>query len=243
MSDPLLLFLDFDGVICDSLNECIISSFYAYFRIFKKNEPASLPLEYKKEFSSLRPYVRNGEDYLVIQHILENNIQIKDQAHFDEILGKHKEKMVYYKEFFYKARTILIENETDFWFNLNRIYPHILTHLARISVSPFFYILSTKRLDFILTILKNNNITIREDQVLVAWDIKKLDFISSILDTKGIGKAIFIDDQIDHLINNKDKRITPYLASWGYIRPEWLHSRVKVMGEDDMRKLMKQLNE
>ena len=57
------------------------------------------------------------------------------------------------------------------------------------------------------------------------------------------GKAIFIDDQIDHLINNKDKRITPYLASWGYIRPEWLHSRVKVMGEDDMRKLMKQLNE
>ena len=33
---------------------------------------------------------------------------------------------------------------------------------------------------------------------------------------------MFIDDQIDYLLGLDDPRIEGRLASWGYVRPEWL---------------------
>ncbi|MBN2441043.1 MAG: HAD family hydrolase [Spirochaetales bacterium] len=239
MREHPLLFLDFDGVICDSLAECMVSAFYAYFRLYKKKEPASLSLDYKEKFFRLRPYVRDGEDYLVIQHILEQDISINNQQQFDEILTTHKDKMALYKELFYEARTLIIRDDPDFWFHLNRIYPHLLTPFAQASTSPDVFILSTKRADFILSILNNNNIRFREDQVHVAWGIKKLDLIASILDKKSCSYAVFVDDQISHLVGNTDPRITPYLASWGYIQEEWRHQGVNVMEEEGIRELLK----
>lgn len=239
MSNVLLLFLDFDGVICDSLDECILSSLYAYFKLLLNTELTSLPIDYKKRFALLRPFVRNGEDYLVIQQILKDNIRIKSQDHFDEMLYKHREKMPFYKELFYKARNFLIQNDPGFWYSLNRIYPHMLHYLAKACASPFFYILSTKRSDFIIKILKQNKLAMPEDHILVAWDRRKLDFISSVLDEEGCRNAVFVDDQIGHLLKNNDRRIMPYLARWGYIRQEWLLSDVKVMDEEEMVEMMR----
>jgi hypothetical protein len=41
-------------------------------------------------------------------------------------------------------------------------------------------------------------------------------------------QAIFIDDQISHLEQIKDERIAVYLATWGYIQPEWLTATVAI---------------
>ncbi|MBN2533741.1 MAG: HAD family hydrolase [Spirochaetales bacterium] len=233
-----LLFLDFDGVICDSLDECIASSLYAYFNLLLNKGITSLPIDYKKRFALLRPYVRNGEDYLVIQQILKDNIHIKDQIHFDDILLKYRDKMAFYKELFYKARSLFIEKDPGFWFSLNRIYPHILHSLSKASASPYCFILSTKRSDFIHTILKQNRISMPEDHILVAWNIKKLDLISSLLDKGNYPAALFVDDQIDHLKKNNDVRITTYLAKWGYIQKEWLDREVKTIDEEEMAEIM-----
>lgn len=233
-----LLFLDFDGVICDSLDECIISSLYAYYRLYRKKELSCLPVNYKSQFKALRPYVRHGEDYFVIQQIIEKKKHIKDQDHFDHILQKHKNKLALYKQLFYKARNILIEEESEYWFSLNKIYTHILHHLAAVCVSPFFYILSTKQADYILKILKNNNSIIQEDHVLVAWDIQKWNIIKTLLDKYKDMNAIFIDDQINHLALNRDPRINTRLAAWGYIQPDWLKREIQPITEEEMAKLL-----
>jgi hypothetical protein len=240
MSTLPLLFLDFDGVICDSLDECIISSLYAYFVLLKQTDITRLPVDYKKRFALLRPYVRNGEDYLVIQEILKDTISINSQEHFDIILSRYRDEMPFYRELFYKARNHLISRDSGFWSGLNRIYPHIHSHLAKIHTSPFFYILSTKRADFINSILRQNKLSVPEDHILVAWDVMKLDYISSLLDKKNYMSAVFVDDRIDHLLKNTDPRITPCLASWGYIQQEWLARDVKIIGEEGMAEILKQ---
>ena len=35
-------------------------------------------------------------------------------------------------------------------------------------------------------------------------------------------EAFFIEDQLDHLLENSDYRISTFLADWGYILPNWL---------------------
>ena len=59
---PTLVFLDFDGVICDSALECLVSSWEAYFRDHGRDAPKAVPVDLKERFLALRPYVRSGED-------------------------------------------------------------------------------------------------------------------------------------------------------------------------------------
>ena len=66
--NKILLFLDFDGVICDSEPECFESSSVAY-RKLKSPENVSKSLEHRSLFRQLRPLIRSGEDYLVIHLI------------------------------------------------------------------------------------------------------------------------------------------------------------------------------
>jgi phosphoglycolate phosphatase-like HAD superfamily hydrolase len=243
MNSLPLLFLDFDGVICDSLDECIISSLYAYYSLLTKTKLTSLPRDYKREFNRLRPYVRNGEDYLVIQEILKNHITITGQDHFDTLLSQHSRELPFYKELFYKARNYFIEKDPGFWYSLNRIYPHILPSLGKICTSREVYILSTKRADFISTILEKNGIRIPGERILVAWNIDKCDLISSLLDKHHYQHALFVDDQIDHLVKNTDSRITPCLAAWGYIQREWLVRDVTIIDKKEMAETMRRYEE
>jgi hypothetical protein len=241
MNSTPYLFLDFDGVICDSLDECIISSLYAYFRLYRKKEtePVSLAVDFKKRFNNLRPYVRHGEDYLVIQQILEQGQGVANQGEFDTIIEKHRDKMGLYKELFYKARNFFLGNHAAFWYHLNTLFPPMTRYLESACTSPYVYILSTKRGDFIRAILEDHRIQMPEERILVAWGVKKLDFISSILDKEGGEQAYFIDDQVHHLLHNTDQRIIPCLAAWGYIQEEWLTAGVRVMEEDEMSTILK----
>lgn len=43
MSSPGIAVLDFDGVICDSIDECLVASFHAYYDLQGKAAPAGGP--------------------------------------------------------------------------------------------------------------------------------------------------------------------------------------------------------
>ena len=46
--------------------------------------------------------------------------------------------------------------------------------------------------------------------------------MAAILDREGFRRALFVDDQVSALADNRDPRIDCRLAAWGYVRPEWL---------------------
>jgi hypothetical protein len=220
-----LVFLDFDGVICDSLLECLVSSWQGYYRLYLGKQEAEVPITLRREFSKLRPYVRAGEDFILIQELIDSRISVQSQEQFDAQLAlRGEEKMARYKKLFYTARRDFLVNQRSYWIGLNRIYPHVYRSLGGWAASPCLYILSTKRADYIIEILRANNIQMDQRRVLSCRAREKKETILRTLDERGCTSALFIDDQIAHLTSDwaRDPRIIGCLASWGYVKSRWL---------------------
>ncbi|RPJ05133.1 MAG: HAD family hydrolase [Spirochaetaceae bacterium] len=233
MKNNTLLFLDFDGVVCDSLPETLVSSWLAYFEYEKGALPASMPADFRKRFLALRPFIRSGEDYLLIQDLLENHRAVANQAEFDHIIREAgKERMTRYKENFYKARTALLEKDRKAWLGLNPLFAHIERALLKQADNKQIYILSTKKKEFIAEIFEGNGIVFDMKRIIYSGSENKQDIITAELERAKAAGAVFIDDQISHLVGIRDARIRVFLASWGYVEESWLSGKeVPVMGE------------
>ena len=220
-----LVFLDFDGVVCDSLLETLVSSWKGYYLLRGEEEPSVVSRTLLKEFKRLRPYVRAGEDFILIQELIAGKIPVHSQQDFDDQLAQRGERRVAeYLESFYAARRDLLMHNREYWIELNRLYPHVAPCLSAWSSSPYLYILSTKRVEFIVEILNAKAIPVDPKRVLSCEAREKKKIILHTLSARGGERALFIDDQIDHLTSEpaRDPRITGCLASWGYVQQQWL---------------------
>jgi phosphoglycolate phosphatase-like HAD superfamily hydrolase len=219
-----LLVLDFDGVICDSVEECFVSSWEARFRLRGAAGPVpEPPADGLAAFARLRPFVRNGEDFLVMLEASERGFAVSDQTAFDALAaGIGAGVLRDFKARFYAARERLLTEERGRWLRMNRVYPHARAALlAAIAADLPLSILSTKRQPYILEILKANGVAFPTGHVHHTTG-PKVPVVRELLAASGAGRAVFIDDQIDYLLGLDDPRIEGRLASWGYVRPEWL---------------------
>jgi len=222
-----LVFLDFDGVLCDSLPECLASSWQAYYGLIEGSLPDRAPLGLRAAFYALRPYVRSGEDYVLLQELIEAGIAIRSQQDFDaQLERKGAQAMQRYKEVFYRARGELLQTDRPYWLGLNRIYPFLRPHLRGWAASPCLRILSTKKASFIIEILAANGVLIDAGRVLHCDARGKLHAIVEDARQARSREALWVDDQLDHLRARGEPRpglqIRRCLASWGYVRKEWL---------------------
>ena len=257
---PLLLYLDFDGVVCDSERECFVSSWLTYRELAgdgpRHHGGAGGPcisLRARRRFRHMRPLIRSGEDYVVIQQILareagEAGFQVPaTQTAFDayrDLLGSRR--MARYKSAMAATRNGFLERDKAFWLALNRLYPHMHRLLATGDLTNV-RILSTKAAPLVCEILRAHHIPIPAAAVFHAasnpdgTDARKLDMIAEHLDRTPGTRALFVEDQLDHLLGNGDRRITTCLADWGYVLPEWFadddllrRQRVQVVGAAEM---------
>ena len=243
MDKNTLLFLDFDGVICDSIDETIVSSWLAYYKYLVKKIPVFMYCDYKQRFMQLRPFIRSGEDYLVIQDIIANNMDIKNQKQFDRLLTLRGEKVLQnYKDVFYQARTEIFTNHNKLWLSLNTLYPHMHEVVAKSTSGDNVYILSMKKSEFISQILQAHNLKFSPTRIIYAGQEEKLSIISRMLELKKKQYAILIDDQISHFVPNPDSRIKTFLADWGYIKQAWLKQKnIEIISANQMAELMARL--
>jgi len=217
-----LLVLDFDGVVCDSLDECFVSSWVAFFTLYRNEAPPHVPVTLRRDFARLRPFIRAGADFMLIQEILHEGMTVTDQQSFDRLVREAgPEKMAGFKELFVTARTDLMERDRSFWMSLNRIYPHMLDAFARLPVDAPVHILSTKMPLFIAEILAHAQIQFPPHRIHEAQSNDKLTTVELLRAEGAFRKAIFVDDQIDYLRGNTTA-VEAYLASWGYVKQEWL---------------------
>jgi phosphoglycolate phosphatase-like HAD superfamily hydrolase len=216
-----LLFLDFDGVICDSIDECFVSSWIAHFHALGRPLPLSLPIEMRRRFARLRPFIRSGEDYVVIQDLIAGGREVADQQAFDAALAaRGPQGMARAKDAFYAARSGLLASDRSYWLSLNRVYPHVHAPLAAVAARDDVLVLSTKKSEFIVEILAANGIRFPIERVIYTGSRTKEEIVVGML--AGSDGAVLVDDQIDHLLGCIDPRIEVHLALWGYIRTEWL---------------------
>jgi hypothetical protein len=93
----MIFCIDFDGVICDSLAECYLSSAYALGLSIDLRNLMVDPIY--RSFQKCRPFVRSGEDYIMIQHWLHQGRKLPaDQKEFDSLRQESKSHLAQYKD-------------------------------------------------------------------------------------------------------------------------------------------------
>jgi phosphoglycolate phosphatase-like HAD superfamily hydrolase len=217
-----LVFLDFDGVICDSLPECYAVSRAAFYGLYLGSPEPETAQGDEALFRRLRPYIRRGGDYMFIQLALREGIDPRSQADFDALIAERRELDDHFHGLFYRARHELLAAEPERWYALNPLYPGMAELLGRYGGDGRFLILSTKEAAFIEKILAFNGIAWDASRICCSGKEEKRSFIDRIMDERMAERAIFIDDQIDHFKGASRHELRCLLADWGYVREDWL---------------------
>jgi len=216
---PGTLFLDFDGVICDSLEECFRSSWLTAAGVpITAQAPPDPPFDaaYRARFNACRPFIRSGEDYLVVHEWAARGEVPPSQKAFDGSLDeKGPAQLEQMKKRLYAARDALLIHHRSLWLGWNPLYPGMSVALAAAADNPAVWILSTKKAEFIVEILAHCGVEWPLSRTLYTGTSRKLDLIDQKV---GRAPAVLIDDQIDHL-DFSHPSCRCFLARWGYIAP------------------------
>lgn len=209
-------FLDFDGVIIDSIDECFLLSKDVYygFSHFKYDINT-----YKKTFYRYRGFVNPPFEYMVLHKTIESylkNNSLDFKLKFTElkknIIEDQKNKFEY---LFFQLRKYYQEDINN-WLSLHKITDYGKT--LQNKKLPDYFIVTTKNKESVRLLLNHYNIRIEK-----IFDIEnhrllmsKGNIISNFLDSSKYNQAVFIDDSVENLNSVKDKRIKCYFADWGY---------------------------
>lgn len=217
------LALDFDGVLVDSIQECLVVGNNAYAaysgkgaKILSVDELSHAMLQKSRH---LRNYIRSGEDYVYIFHALHKKIELKDQIDFDAFLMANTELRTVFFNLFYLERQSLLIRERRLWLNLNPIYPGIPMLLYAYAKQDRLAIVSTKKSSYIIEILQHNGIEVAPKWIFHAHEeYSKRDIISDLLQQKKLApcEIHFIDDQVSNLLAVQPLGVECFLAAWGY---------------------------
>ena len=235
----MLAFIDFDGVFCDSLTECFVSSWIAYHQLYRKSGSGSISIADRKLYDTYRPLIRRGGDYVILQHCVFERIPLHKQQDFDHVEKSLGDTSDEFHALFYQARRELLDEDKDFWNSINHVFPAFIEPARIWAANPACYVLSTKEAPFIREILLANGIDWPMERLICSGKSPKIEFIRDVLETTGQDEAMLFEDQVDHLYRLNDSRVGGFLAQWGYVKPEWLTQKdFPVISQTDMIELI-----
>jgi hypothetical protein len=211
------LFLDFDGVICDSLEECFQSSYLVDNAPDIGDErPPAAPDDaaYRAAFRACRPFIRSGEDYVVLHRLIAAGNAPQSQAEFDRALALvGQESLAEIKRGLYAVRESLLGLHRELWLGWNPLYDGMAVALNGIAGNARVRILSTKKAEFIAQILAHQKVEWPADRIIYSGKERKLDIVGRIA---GAERSVLIDDQVEHL-DFAHPSCACYAALWGYV--------------------------
>jgi|SaaInlStandDraft_7_1057024.scaffolds.fasta_scaffold120838_2 phosphoglycolate phosphatase-like HAD superfamily hydrolase len=213
----MIKFLDFDGVIVNSIDECYVVSKDVYFGYssFLYNEK-----EYKALFYKYRGLVRPAYEYMILHEALETYLQDRNY-NIVELFKKKlttrssSDKDFYEKEFFYR-RSLYQNNDMKNWLSMNPLMPFGETLIGKNNYD--VNIVTTKNKEATEILLKHYRIKVNKiyaNDEIRSFGSKGL-LISHVMDEESAKEAIFVDDAIEHLETVKDSRVRCLFADWGY---------------------------
>lgn len=215
-----ILFLDYDGVLFDTLKEVYIVNRYLYFGtdFSKEIDEKNYELYSKYKFLVYNIWMFNYYNPLLFENIKEEEIVPKFQK---AISNRNLEEERKYCEKFLRIRSDLIKDNYEFWKNLE---------------TPFNFFFEIKKLyeekniDVIIASKKNKSAIVErfqannfnlDEKFIFAREIldnfqTKGEFIKDYMDKNSFTKAIFVDDNPNNTKTcNGINNVETILASWG----------------------------
>ena len=217
------LALDFDGVIADSIGECLVIGYNAYGRYTRSggqiDQLDELGQGYQNECKRLRNFIRSGEDYVYINFAIDKQAPIQDQQAFDSFVKRYVNLKDTFYDLFYQERAFFSSTYTDTWIGLNPLYKGVKQFLIEYNAKARLYIITTKQIKYALTILTANHINLQAENCFTAVGREtKLKIIQHLLDKNEIpaDRFYYVDDQVETLLEIKESGVHCLLAEWGY---------------------------
>lgn len=238
MSNKYLLW-DFDGVITDSMEECLLVSYNALISLTDKksldkiDRVEQIPKEIQYEFKRTRGYVRlAGEYFILFQAILDNN-PINSWADFNNYLAKYGEIIPKFNNLFYVARKKLRFADPKYWNSLHNIYPWVRKSWECLGGYFDFFVVSNKDAESIKLVMEHGEIPLEGSKIFgKEFSLSKKEIVAHILKSTHGNKHnfLFIDDNYYHLLDVAETGVRLYFATWGYGKIEGkVDSRIELL--------------
>jgi phosphoglycolate phosphatase-like HAD superfamily hydrolase len=224
-SQPELLALDFDGVLCDGLLEYFQTAWQAHCQLWSPDHPEPPP-GIAEAFYRLRPIVETGWEMPVIVHALRSGFSeeeiLKDWSNIAiELLQHYQTSPHTVGAVVDRIRDQAIQQHLPMWLQQHRFYPGVLDRLKTLGD---FVIISTKEGRFIEQLLADAGIFLQMGQVFGKEQRRpKSDILREL---KQQHQSIwFVEDRfktLEKVIQQPDLLdIQLFLADWGYnLAPE-----------------------
>ncbi len=226
-NDMNVFITDFDGVICDSVHECLLVTYNAYQRLQSPTAQRVLDItiiapEIQAEFRRLRPYLKGAEDFIPMFLAITQGGPIASQQDFEAFKGRYESQLPEYLNAFYEERDFLKQHEKAVWLRLNPLFDGIAETLQQRDSFERMSILTTKRQADVREIFEYQQIPFPAEQIVymkAAGKSQKLltmvqDHAASMEDT------VYFEDQVNFLVASQQHGIGSYLAEWGYVSKE-----------------------
>ncbi len=219
-----LFITDFDGVICDSVLECLLVTYNAYHSLSDSSFQRvlsldAIPPEKQQRFRQLRPYLKGAEDFVPMYLVLEADTNISNQDDFNAFRATHAEQLLTYQQAFYAERDYLQQHEKTIWLEINPLFDGLKEALLACPSFDNAYILTTKRQQDVQEIFAFQHIPFPLDHIIYMKAAGKSQKLLDMIREHGAAfeDVIYVEDQVDFLVASRQHNIGSYLVEWGYV--------------------------
>ena len=224
---PLVL-LDFDGVICDSLRECLAVGLQTYQRVTGTSSAAtswSLPPDPALErfFRRHRGLVRPAGQYFLLFDRFFNGGENLEAACFLEESARRAQDIAEFEEAFFEARADFKTRQREEWLRLNPLYPGTGEALHSLQTWAELRIVTTKDETSVKEIAQAHGLPVLPVSGRQAYREagSKRSVIEAVLsaEARPVARAAFLDDHLTTLNEVGTLGVRCFWATWGYVLP------------------------
>ena len=224
-----IVVFDFDGVACDSTDECMVTSWNAWEewegRDNFRTDLTEFNENHKSNFCKVRPRVRGAGEYYIMYRALSEGINIESQEVYEKLEEQWKENIEPFKNIFFKVRAKLKTVDINAWIDLHPVFDDVLEVMKILNDQNRLFIATLKDANSVKLILEKKGIKLKENRLLDQSQIKsKLQALEIFRQQTGCSKKdiVFIDDNVTHLLEPKREKYQVFLSIWGPVLEEYL---------------------
>lgn len=213
----MILALDFDGVVWDSVGECYQMARRAYRELLGKEAAECEPA-----FRSGRWLVRCGGEFLLLLELAFENNDLSgfSKDEWAQKAAANEARLLQFEPVFYRHRQLCRENETQAWLAMQSAYPEFLEELPRLQEAFTELVVCTTKDEasarqLLETVGLKLSIWAKEHGVHKGEQIRDL------CQKRGVAatEICFVDDLLDNLEQVEPTGARLFLADWGYNTP------------------------
>lgn len=218
------VFLDFDGVLFDTLKEAFVLCRYAYsnINIFEPINEDIYKLFYKYKF-----LVFNSWQYYYIMKLLSEHNYTNDNDFINQynqfMQNRDTKKEEIFDKNYLSKRLDMMNNHKEFWNSLETPFPFFNKIKELYNDNKIDIIIVSKKNNIAInTRLNQYNLILEPSKVFAKEELlpykTKAEFINEYMIKNNIATSFFVDDNSNNLRPCKNyPQITPLLANWGNI--------------------------